>query len=310
MTRHPYCLGVFDETLAELLRAGRGVITADNSIRGRIARALKKGQLHRILPGTYVARRGPGESYDLAIRLEALRRHDPDAVVCGRAAAAALWWPSLSAPTVCAVRRGRSLTRWPGYTWVDRRYPEDRIAEVSGVRFTDPALTVLDLIPELNGSAIDEALRRRAVTLGDLHRALQDTPDRKDNPLVRELLRDSRDEPWSEAERVFHRIIRSAGLPWRMATNYRVNHASGHAFIDVALPQLKLGFEVDGREYHGSPQAFVDGHIRDLDIELTGWQLHQFAAITVFDSSDWVRSAIRRLCSLRAKALLIDRRAS
>ena len=45
-----------------------------------------------------------------------------------------------------------------------------------------------------------------------LHRAMELTAARAGNQTRRQLLLDSRDEPWSEAERLFHRLLREAGI--------------------------------------------------------------------------------------------------
>jgi hypothetical protein len=62
----------------------------------------------------------------------------------------------------------------------------------------------LDLCDVMGGDAIDQALRTRASTLAQLHRALELTGGRKGNRTKRQLLLDSRAEPWSKAERLLH----------------------------------------------------------------------------------------------------------
>ena len=55
-------------------------------------------------------------------------------------------------------------------------------------------LTALDLCATVGGDAIDQALRTRATTLGQLYRALELTGGRKGNRSKRQLLLDSRIE--------------------------------------------------------------------------------------------------------------------
>ena len=55
-----------------------------------------------------------------------------------------------------------------------------------------------------------------------------------------------RDRPWSEAERGFHRIVRGLRLPWSYRTNDKVVVGPRIAYFDLALPELRLAFEVDG----------------------------------------------------------------
>jgi hypothetical protein len=56
------------------------------------------------------------------------------------------------------------------------------------------------------------SLRTRATTLAHLQRAMELTTARVGNPTRRQLLLDSRSEPWSEAERSLHRLLRAAGI--------------------------------------------------------------------------------------------------
>lgn len=288
------------EALRERLAAGRGVIRCRPGERAAVSRASARGQLVRLLPGVYCE---PGLAADFETRARALHLLDPDALLVGRAAARATWWPDLPVPEVVAARHTHAPAP-AGFRWTDRRIPLDLTVDLpGGFRATDPALTVLDLIADLGGVAVDEALRRGAVTLHALESALGDSPARAGNALRRRLLHDSRDEPWSEAERAFHRLVREATLPWRYATNLRVRLAEGSYVLDVALPELRLAFEVDGREHHGTGVAFVADRRRDVHLSLAGWAVHRFAAVTVTDEPAFVTDAVRRLARSRAAAL-------
>lgn len=90
------------------------------------------------------------------------------------------------------------------------------VRQVAGCRVTVPALTALDLALDVGGQAIDRVLRLRRASLDDMAEALRLTNGRSGNAERRQLLLDSRDEPWSEAEREGHRLLRSAGIVgWR-----------------------------------------------------------------------------------------------
>jgi hypothetical protein len=86
----------------------------------------------------------------------------------------------------------------------DDRFPPNWSSADYGLRYTCPALTALDLCDVMGGDAIDQALRTRASTLAQLYRALELTGGRKGNRTKRQLLLDSRAEPWSKAERLLH----------------------------------------------------------------------------------------------------------
>ena len=263
-------------------------------------RACARGEAVRILPGIY----GPtGSETSLPTRAAALGLLDPDAVITRASAAALTWWPELEARTLSAARRQRCVGA-QGFEWERRHIPLELIAEVEGLRFASPELTVLDLIPTMGGNVIDEALRRHVVTLDRLWRALEFTPKRRSNVLRQVLLEDSRDEPWSEAERLLHRYIRGGEFPWSYVTNHPVQLSDGrHAFLDAALPDLMLYFEADGYEHHGNRTAFEHDRDRDTDLAAEGWQSHRFSAAFLEHDPDQACRRIRAIVGHRARDL-------
>jgi very-short-patch-repair endonuclease len=117
------------------------------------------------------------------------------------------------------------------------------------------------------------------------------------------VLHDSRDEPWSEAERAFHRILRALRLPWSVRTNYLVRTGPGGVYVDAAVPELQLGFEVDGYEYHGTREAFEHDRLRIADLGLVGWQIFPLAAATILDQPEETELIVERLVRRRARLL-------
>lgn len=134
-------------------------------------RAYERGELVRPLAGVYAAADTAGLDA-LAVVVGTVH---PDAVISGRAAAALTWWPELEASGLTAVARHR-LAGGDGISFAKGVVPPELIVESNGIRLTHPSLTVLDLVPELGGEAIDEALRRGVVTLDQLWEALALTP--------------------------------------------------------------------------------------------------------------------------------------
>ena len=156
---------------------------------------------------------------------------------------------------------------------------------------------MLDLIPVLGGRVIDEGLRRGAVTLQGLWDAFELTRRRRENALRRELLHDSRDEPWSEAERTAHRLLRAAGIVgWR--TNYRITIGDAVFFVDIAFPALRLVIEIDGWEFHGTRAAFTRDRWRYARLGAATWTVLPFAAEALDDPDEFiavVRTAMQNL---------------
>jgi hypothetical protein len=122
---------------------------------------VRRGDLARVLPGIYAA---ADQATSLASRLRALSRFDPDAILVGAVAARVSFWPDLRVDMIeCAVWHSRA--RQPGYCFTRRYIPAELVVSRSGLRYTTPALTALDLCLTVGGDAIDQALRTRASTL-------------------------------------------------------------------------------------------------------------------------------------------------
>lgn len=265
---------------------------------GAMARLVRDGELAPVLPGVYGAAAGSGER---AVRLAALGRWAPDAVLLGRTAAQLTFWPTLPGSTVeCALRWARDPQA--GFAFSKRRVPPELLLERHGLRIACPDLTALDLSVELGGDPIDQVLLRRQGTLQGLHEALRLTPSRAGNRDRRAILLDSRDEPWSAAERLCHRLLRSAGI-----TGWKANlpvHLRGHQyFLDVGFPALRLVIEIDGRLHQTDPELFESDRWRQNDLVLEGWTVLRFTWRMLEDHPDvvveLVKEAIRSIRSPR-----------
>ena len=187
--------------------------------------AYRAGLLTRVLPGTYVPR---GVADDIRARAAALHAWDPDAVIVGRAAANLTFWPTLAVGAIDVARLG-VIPRSEGYLFHRRRVDPDHIIELDGVRIASPALTAMDLVPELGGDVIDTCLRSRRARLEDLWTAFSAHRGRPGNTERRRMLIDSRDAPWSEAERLAHRLLRAHGI---RAGGRTSTSSSGRAVLD------------------------------------------------------------------------------
>lgn len=259
--------------VGRLLAEGGGVLRRRDhpALGGSIDRLLRDGRLLAVLPGVYVDAVRAGE---LSVRLRALQAWRPDAVVTGAAAAKLTFWPDLTVDTV-TVAVPRLDCRPRGYRIEKRRVPADLVLESAGLRLTAPALTALDLCPSHGGDAIDAVLRSRRATLADLRQALDDSAGRRGQAVSRRLLLDSRDEPWSEAERKAHRLLRAAGIEgWR--TNLRVVVRGACYYLDIAFPEQRLVLEIDGRAFHSDGGAFEHDRARQNDLVLAGWTVLRF----------------------------------
>jgi very-short-patch-repair endonuclease len=280
--------------IEQLLHEGNGLLARRDHPRlvHAIDHAVRRGRLHALLPGVYVGTAAPP---DLHLRARALTVWSPDAVVTGKAAACLTFWPALAVTDVDATaRRTRALPS--GYRFARRRIDPEDVVELPGLRLTSPALTVLDLCDVVGGEAIDTALRTRSVTLAELHRTLERHGRRRGNRLRQGLLHDSRDEPWSEAERRAHQLLRAAGIVgW--ATNHPVLVAGSRYFLDIAFPASMLAIEIDGR-VHDRFDAFEHDRARQNDLVLHGWRVLRFTWTMLIERPAAVLLAIQQALGL------------
>lgn len=281
--------------LSEILTSDRVLCRRDHhELRRPIDHCLATGELVSVLPGVYTA-----PDPDLETLALAAARYQPDCVVVGAAAARLLWWPDCRVDQIdVAVKSPRPA--WRRFRVHQRAIPSDLIVERERVRIASPALSVLDLLPTLGGQVIDEALRLRKVTLPLLWQALDLTSGRRGNLLRRDLLTDSRDLPWSEAERAAHRALRAAGVTgW--TTNYRIKVFGRTYFADIAFPQLKVIVEIDGQQFHNNPEAFIRDRWRWSRMTAAGWRVLVFPA-SATDEPEGMITLIRAALRLEAPA--------
>ena len=253
---------------------------------------IKRGRLVSVLPGIYTFAE---HQHVLQVRALAAMQACPTGVITTQAAAKLSFWPELPVSELTCAHPTRRANQ-PGITFTKRRVPISLVTERSGIRITAPALTALDLCESVGGDGIDRALRARVVRLADLQAALDATPVRPGNQLRRELIADSRDEPWSQPERVFHRILRQAGVAgW--ATNHLVRIGSHSFYLDVAFPQHLVAVEIDGRAHHSSSAAFERDRWRQNELVLAGWRVLRFTWQMVTGDPEAVLAAVRQaLC--------------
>ncbi len=255
-----------------------------------------RGELARLLPGVYAA---VGSEDDPHLRIAAVMARHPDAVLCGAAAAFLTFWPRIDLPVI-EVAHPKEIAPQPGYLFSQRRIPPELIVESRGLRFSDPALTAIDLATPACADAIDIALRTRATTLPAMHEALRLTPDRAGNRDRRSVLLDSRDEPWSGAERQAHRLLRAARIVgWR--TNAPRMVRGRLYYLDICFEGVRLVIEIDGRIHQLDAELFESDRRRQNALVLDGWRVLRFTWRQIQDMPEIVVAEIREaLASGRA----------
>lgn len=276
--------------IQRILRS-RGVIALREhpGLRGAIEWRVRTGHLKPVLPGVYAT---PDAATSTTTRIAAVAAWDPDAVLTHEAAASLSFWPEVPVPVVrCTVRHHRQPQ--PGYEFRRGRIPPELVWQYGRSNLTAPALTALDLCERLGGEAIDQALFSRSTTLDLMRQALALTSKRLGNPVRRELLLDSRDGPWSEAERQLHRLLREKKIKgWK--TNEPIRIDGRKAYPDIVFRRLRLIVEVDGWEFHSKRPVFEADRKRQNLLVLDGWRVLRVTAVMVRDEPELVIDTIRR----------------
>lgn len=261
-----------------------------------VDRLVRDGELVAVLPGVYAA--AAAAAHRRTTRVLALAARHPDAVLVGRSAAQLSFWPGLAGDEVMSAMRRKTRSQ-PGFVMSRWAVPPELVEERGPLRLTTPALTALDLCAEVAGAGIDQALRTRAATLAEMHAALDLTPGRPGNTERRALLLDSRDEPWSEAERLCHRLLRESGLAgWR--SNWPAVVEGNRCYLDVAFPELRVCVEVDGRLHQTDAELFESDRWRQNALVLDGWVVLRVTWRMLVERPEAVVAAIREAVAQRS----------
>lgn len=276
----------------QLLLAERGLISCRDH--RHLTRPLQwlesQGKVVRLMSNVYGAQEIATKPW---ARIRAVNLWDPTAVVTGAAAARWTFWEECPVATVeVAVEGDRRPQK--GFAFTRRSVPQGLRLHKFGVWVTVPSLTAIDLVPQVGGDGIDRALRTGATDLSSLWDALDSVPYRRGNALRRQLVVDSCDVPWSAAERLLHRLLRSSDLRgWR--TNQTVV-VDGQTFCaDILFESQRVIIEVDGWEWHGRrPADFRRTLRRHTTLEAAGWRVLHLSQFDLESDPVWVMDRIRQ----------------
>lgn len=274
-----------DDEIDQLLAQEQFVLRREHPrLEDALTRACSRGRLARVLPGVYA---DPGRADDTDLKMAAVCRWDPDAVIRGWGAAQRTFWPKVSPGSTLPVASVTQHRPQRGFTFSRCRIPAEHVVRNGPVRLTAPSLTAIELATLDWADPIDVALRSRQVTLPSLYDALRATPQRAGNVDRRRVLLDSRAEPWSHAERVAHRLYRAHGIVgW--TSNREVLLPDATYFLDIGFDRERVAVEIDGREYHCEPDVFESDRERQNALLLTGWLVLRFTWLMLTQDPDYV----------------------
>jgi very-short-patch-repair endonuclease len=128
--------------------------------------------------------------------------------------------------------------------------------------------------------------------IADLWAALDDHQRRRGNVVRRRLLIESRDEPWSAAEREGHHLLHVHRIGGWTA-NYPVLIRGQWYFIDIAFVAARLAVEIDGRLHEDDRSIFERDRYRQNDLVRAGWRVLRFTWSMLIRDPEYVVATIR-----------------
>lgn len=180
-------------------------------------------------------------------------------------------------------------TRLPGVRAHQTRCLPD---EHRTVRDSVPVTTAPRTLADLSGLAghrflgrlVDDALRRRLVTLDELRDvAVQlGASGRRGLPVLRQVLALRQADSGlgdSPKEVELAGILTDAGLP-TPAHQHQVVAGGRVYLLDLAYPDRRVGIEYDGWDAHRTRTAFDGDRVRGNDLALAGWTVLRFTSAT------------------------------
>jgi len=264
----------------------------------QIRRRLAAGEWHHILGTVYSLRpsRVTPQLRDTAALLAV-----PSGVLAGPSAARRLGIRVPDSGTYLWIGSGRGISL-SGVTYLrshlsarDRWLAGDAVVTATGRTIVD-CLLVLAEADALN--LLDDALRERWTSLGELAWRVHEHAGRPGAPRLVALMRKIASGARSEAERRAVALLRAARVPgW--VTNHRIWDAKGDliAVGDLVFPAARLVVELDGRAFHSTADRFARDRERQNRLVAEGWTVLRFTWYDLTGRPDYVISTIRTMLS-------------
>jgi very-short-patch-repair endonuclease len=209
--------------------------------------------------------------------------------------AAALWGVRGGSRIEVTVPRGRKAR--PGIHLHYADLPDDEVTVHHGIPTTGVHRTLFDLSAVVQRHELRAALRQAGqrrlhdrVSLVDL---VERYPRKPGVPVVKALIEEARRGlgiTRSELEDRFQELLVSAGLPLPQ-TNVLIEGK----WVDCAWPSHRLIVELDGRDYHDTPEAFEEDRALDRRLEAAGWRVIRVTWLQLTETPAEVAADLHRL---------------
>ena len=273
------------DTVSPFSRQQHGLVTRPQlllTLTGRqVDRAVASGQLEVLSPGVYRLGGAP-RSREQAVLAACLA--GGETARASFKCAAARWGMDgfQPGPIEITVDRSRRV-RLPGVIVHQSAVP-DQVTVRAAIPVASVARTLCDLTATVRGRiverAVDDCLRRRLVTLEELHAAYDSIAGRgrHRSTVMRSILewRGPEHHPGeSPGEVRVLQVLLAAGLP-RPVQQHELSANGRTIRIDLAYPEAHIAIEFDGWTYHSTRGAFDDDRARANELELLGWTVLRF----------------------------------
>jgi hypothetical protein len=178
---------------------------------------------------------------------------------------------------------------------------EAETAVADGIPVTSVERTLLDIASRLDERQLERAvvaaMRAGRVRWSELTRLTQRTPRRAGTPRLRRVA--ARVDPRAAATRSpteidFLSLCRRAGL-----SPPEVNVLVEGHLVDFLWPRERVVVETDSFEFHADRPSFERDHLRTMDLEAAGYQVHRATYGILTESPETFLEIVRR--SLRSR---------
>lgn len=259
-----------------------------------VVRRIESGTWERLHPAVYRLA-GVPETWRQKL-LAACLAWGEGVVASHRAAGALFVFPRFEPCIELSVPRGRErahahlVHRPVSLTRAD-------VTVVDEIPVTTAARTLIDLAAcveaDVVEEALDDALRRRLVTVARVRWRMRELGARAGNKTLIRLL-DARATTSRAPESVFEtqllRVLRAAGVPLPV-----VQHRVGSYRVDFAYPDARVAIEADGFRWHSSRQQWDRDLARRNALTMLGWTILHVTWTQLTERPEEVVEAVRAL---------------
>lgn len=244
-------------------------------------RLLIAGSIRRVVRGVYVDTDVP-DSREL--RIAALKQlAPPEAVICNESAA---WVYGVNTfkpseqhrlvPSFVVPHSTTRITR-PGVSCRQAKIPLQDVDVIDGIRITTPLRTTSDLLRRLYRpyalAAADGMARAGMVDVGELISFVARLKGYPGIVQARSLSVLVEERSQSPGESWMRLRVHDAGFPPPKPQVRVIDHAGTSFYLDLAYPEILVGVEYDGREFHSSDDHREhDRRRREHLCDTLGWR--------------------------------------